>query len=708
MELLITGRTAEITAPFCDRLGQRHKVVLASEDVPTLRGRRATPFKMSPHEKGFEKLFHSYSFGAVFFFSQRPEEQNEYYDELQDLEYSLRLCSEHNISKFVYISSTSVYAGLDSFNENTEPIPVDGKGVVLSACEKLCEFYRLKHAMSVIILHTPSLFGYGETVSVAGSILSSAVKNASVRINARENQVCEFLSQEDLSEFFMRLLDDWTEEYPVINLPGASSITFGQMAQDIKTSIPSLRVSYTGLSAHIANPAVSNIARREYDWVPVYNISEEIPRIISVLRGTEDNDDRSLINKISDFFKRHKFIIRLAELLLGFFVMELLNYWTRTSVQFQYIDFRLLYVVVLGSVHGLKTGLGAALLACVSCLMGYMSNGVDWLTIAYNIDNWLPFACYVIVGAIVGYTKDKLTNDIVFVKEEKSVLEEKYIFLNELYSIALQNKGQFKNQIMSYRDSFGRIFEVTRKLNNTLPDAVFKEALSAMEDILENNTICIYSLDKYMHYGRLIVCSKKISAATTKSINLDNYGYMMKEFRDGEVWSNVQRLMGYPEYAAPIFRDGTMVALITIQKTKYEQMAMYYENLIKVLCGLIQVSLLRALEYNEHLDSEIYLPGTRIMNKEHFREVLELKVEMEEENVSEYSLLHINSSINDKAELSNLIMSTLRTTDILGEGEDGELYIILSQTNSENAQFVIKRLMDAGIRFTDRSAEESM
>lgn len=49
---------------------------------------------------------------------------------------------------------------------------------------------------------------------------------------------------------------------------------------------------------------------------------------------------------------------------------------------------------------------------------------------------------------------------------------------------------------------------------------------------------------------------------------------------------------------------------------------MYYQNLIKVLCGLIQAALLRAIEFMAYTETEQFIEGTRIMKKEAFRKVL--------------------------------------------------------------------------------------
>ena len=50
------------------------------------------------------------------------------------------------------------------------------------------------------------------------------------------------------------------------------------------------------------------------------------------------------------------------------------------------------------------------------------------LIIFYNVENWLPFACYFLIGAISGYTRDKYDDDIIYAKEEHDILEKKYNF----------------------------------------------------------------------------------------------------------------------------------------------------------------------------------------------------------------------------------------------------------------------------------------
>ena len=146
-----------------------------------------------------------------------------------------------------------------------------------------------------------------------------------------------------------------------------------------------------------------------------------------------------------------------------------------------------------------------------------------WQLVLYNIQNWLPFACYFLLGAICGYTRDKHDDAIVYAKEEYEILEDKYVFLNDLYLNVLKSKEAFNSQIIGYKDSFGKIYSVVKKLDSKLPEEVFYEAVNVLEEILKNYFVAIYSVDKSKIFARQNVCSRNCLEILPKSINLIDY-----------------------------------------------------------------------------------------------------------------------------------------------------------------------------------------
>ena len=71
MDILITGRLGMVTREMIAPLARNHQVAAASDDVEAAQlGNTATPFRLSPQNADFEKVFHSYQFQAAVFLSQ--------------------------------------------------------------------------------------------------------------------------------------------------------------------------------------------------------------------------------------------------------------------------------------------------------------------------------------------------------------------------------------------------------------------------------------------------------------------------------------------------------------------------------------------------------------------------------------------------------------------------------------------------------------
>ena len=636
MDILVTGRLAPVSASFFAPLAGQYKVVAASDDLDeAAAGKGCTPFAFSVMDEAFAKLFHSYSFEAVVYFAARPELSAPYFAEYGELEKVLGLCVEYDVKKVIFVSSTFVYEGLAAADEQTVPRPQSETAISLWACESLCGCYRRRYGLEALVLHAPCLYGRYENHSYLGGALFQAVAKGHVLLQGVQEQTLDLLSLEDLGELVMRILYDWQERLECINVPGARQLTLAELGVALTQVVKASRVAYSGQPARLYHPVASRLARQEFDWLPVADAAQELPGLAKQVNRQETEEKPRWTVRLWEFIKNNRIILRTLELALGYILMELLNRVSGTTVQFRGIDYRLLFVVLLGSVHGLKTGIAAAALASVSCLFGYLGNGMDWRVILYNVDNWMPFACYFIIGAITGYTRDKRLDDLAFARDDKEHLEQRYVFLNELYMSALENKGQYKKQIMSYRDSFGRIFEITKRLDTMMPDAIFKEALAALEDILDNRTVSIYAMNPYGTFGRLHVCSKQVIDQMPKSLDMSKLPRLKAELEKDSVWVNTDCLEQYPDYVFPIYRENQLILLVMVQEAAFEQMAMYFENLLKILCSLIEASLLRAQDYMEKFNDELYLPGSRVMKKEAFKELLRVREEMEEAVISE-------------------------------------------------------------------------
>lgn len=701
MDILLTGQLSYLTGAVSEAMiAGGHNVAYASDDIDTdYIGKKVTPFHISPCSDDFEKIFNSYNFNVVLFFSQGIYQKDARYNEYQALENLLRICTKHEINQFIYLQPK--HCGTES-----NRIPEHDLAVLFESLDTLCDYYIKSKGMSIIKLNIPSVYGYGEKGSVVGNAIYQARTTSAVHLYGAKDQRLAFISERDLGEILLRICESWTLVYDRLDIPAGDIMTFNEFGELLKGVFSTVRLSYTACPVTADTDFDGTAVKKEYDWIPIFSIRQELSDVINSAENKSAPEKVGFKEKLSAFISRHSFVVKLTELIIGFLITELLLRVTSTTVQFNYIDFRLLYIVIMGTMHGMKTGLAASALASISLLSAFISGHSKWEAVAFDIDTWLPYIFFFLVGAVTGYVKDRLRNDNRSLKREMAVLEDKYVTLNEFYMSALNNKEQYRTQIMSYRDSFGRLFEITKKLDSTTVEHVFLEALYALEGVLDNHSICIYRCEDSMQYARLIICSKEVFNITEKSLKLFELPEMMPMLADGTVWVNRDRLVGYPEYAVALYHDDKPIALITLKKATHEQLSVYYENLIKIICGLIKISLIRAIEYNSKIETEKYIPGSSILKNEYFAELIKNKEEMAQSGTSEYVLLRIDTGSMDQADVANKIIPLIRNTDEFGLGKNGELYLCLSQTNNQNIRFLLERLKKSGLNYGTVDAEE--
>ena len=122
--------------------------------------------------------------------------------------------------------------------------------------------------------------------------------------------------------------------------------------------------------------------------------------------------------------------------------------------------------------------------------------GASPLLLFYEPSNWLAFIVYFIVGAVCGYVQLRSAETVRFVQEESALLQERLQFVRRLYQDTLEDKRQFRRQILGRRDSFGKIYAVTQELNVLQPQQLYRKTVQVLESVLENQSVALYQLTR--------------------------------------------------------------------------------------------------------------------------------------------------------------------------------------------------------------------
>lgn len=622
--------------------------------------------------------------------------------ETQFLERIIQECQRSQVEKVILLSAWDSRNYCEEYGNSGEIVRREYqtiRAVEAAQTEELGRCLAEKAGLKLIVLQLPYLAGQKNGENYLGSLFGKLYNGEKISLPGHREDSVDFLSWRDLAVLLCRITDEPEDESRTYFVGSGYRHSYGDLEDALKMAVPDGQICYENNPNMIDHENGWQELRRQYGFIPRDDVMEDVGTFYQNFLLEQKSGEKGLQNRLAGYLKRGgASLFHYIEILVFFLLTELLAGYTSESVYFQYVDVRLFFVIIVGTIYGMKRGILAAVLECLVLVRKFASIGIGGIQLFYNIENWVPFVLYAMAGAITGYVKDKKTAEIEFSKKEYELLRDKYLFLNHVYHSAVQNKGEYRRQILGFKDSFGKIFDAVQKLDSDLPEKIFLDGLQTLEDILQNHTIAIYSLDSGEQFGRLMVCSRSQIAMLSKSLRLKDCQEMYEQVKQGNVWKNTSMKEGYPMYAAGVFREQTAVLLITIQEAGTGQYGMDYVNIFRIMCGLVQNSFLKVLRYEKLQEAETYYPGTQIVYPARLRHLVAVQEDMRQAGVADYLLLRLEE--RDKAVVNQRLSGVIRATDMLGASEDGTIYLVLVQANRQSIQYVEKRLTGNGIAYS--------
>lgn len=703
MNILITGNLFSLATTLAKEFSkEKNKIVIASKNAKTsfeTLNKKITAHSVNLAESISIDVLASYKFDVAIFISTREEQLSGDISEgngqlLDGLKNTLDICKRTGVKNMIYISSTEVYGDMDDALETETPQPVSINGYALFAGEQYCKHYREKYGLNTTIVRVPYVYGPDEKTSLVCQLIQKCNKQDEIIIPTSGDRSAGFLHANDVVDFIERLVTEvYQPEHDVINLSPSKGMSFYDLGNLLYEHFPNARIKYNEENIIYTRPTPVLSPRTAFDWVDVRVLQNDLPDLVKLIvkaSRPQETGYRKTWRKITEAPE----IIKWAELILGAVLMQLLSEMTGTLIQFKYVDFRLLFVVLMGLVYGMRFGIYAAVLASLSIVYTWYRLSFDWALLTHNVGNWFPFVIYFTAGLLVGYRRDKHETDLAYEKKQTNLIYDKYSFLYGVFMDIRALKDEFREQLVGYRDSFGKIFTITRELDSLEEDVVFIKALNILQDIMENENIAIYTIAGNKNFARLEVNSPVLNDRISKSLNLKDYPEVRDRIAQGTIFQNTALLDGYPAYIAPIMNGDNPVALLAIWHATYDQFSLDYSNLLKVISGLIQASLVRAALFLSASLDKMYLPSTKVLNPEAFLEAVRIRTEMKKNRIADFQLLKIELSGISYQDIYSQISDKIRANDIIGSHKDGNSYILLSQADKRTVSEIIKRLGD--------------
>ncbi len=694
MDILVTGNTGYFTKETLLEAFPGDNIVVCGHSHDDEKDDKIRWFNKPIMSEEFQRLFVTYGFESVVFVSGFVTKDNKEVGEIEELRNVFSMTQKSHIRRFVYITSDEALLDVEN-----------SANIIFDSAERICDYYAKNYQIEVKIIYTPHLICGSYKDDYFCRKFAALERKEKVEIKALEDEVAYFLGIPDLALFLKRLNENWDENRELLEDPLFEKIyltcgartTYKEIEEAILKYYPKADIKFikSGIKGRIVYG--EDKARNIYGWYAKTDACSNFGEYIEEYRKNFYQKP-SIQERLREKLKLNGKIMMVLELIAGAAFVEFYNNYSGGSVQFRMIDVRLLFVVLMASIYGTSVGAVTAFIEISSLIYAYYRQGTNVVLLFYDPGNWIPFILLMVAAAVCGYVKQKKDEDIGFVKEENQVVKAENVFISQLYQEAMEYKNQYKQDLIGSRDGFGRIFDVVKKLSTTVPEEIFAESIPVMEDVLDNRSIAIYTInDRNTRFARLNVSSEQISARLKKSINLEDYKEVLDTLEEKEIWFNHDIKEGFPTYVSGIKADGMLSVLIMIYNVEYIQMGTYYTNLIRILTGLMENFILKAWDYQRAVAARTFLEGTAITKTEYFLQQLEIQQEMADNKLTNFRLFRIMREGRDLSELDEMFHSKIRNNDIIGLGNDGNIYLLASQVDETSEGIVLKRFRDMGL-----------
>lgn len=688
MEVLVVGNTAYVDDDFCAKAfpGDHVKVVAAQD---------ARRDESSPHASWKELLQHldqAYEFERVVYLSTYLTPHTETFGDIELLRSVFRACMGRRV-QLLYIAGPAGAEGAAGGCDDdaaAASVTQTGKGIIARAANDLCRHYAARDGIQAKVLRVPYLYSASPAVTDPFLVpLFEACSCGSLALQGAADAPFPLLCAEELAVLVHRVFDSWDANFETLDVADAFGHTAGGLGEALQVLFPELTVAY-GESAGYA-PPTNDIVRVRYGWFQRYDLLRDLSTIQARWANAHTKKTNPLRAAI-DRIQMRTLPIKCLETGVAWVLFEVLEHLFSQSAQLNVLDYRLLYVVLIGTLYGLDFGLVAALLASIGLAVSYFTQyGYTFQGLFYEPSNWLPFIAYFVVGAVCGYVQLRNSEVIKVERDENELVRNRNTFLTQLYHDAIEDKRAYKRQIVGRHDSFGKIFAVTQELDVLNPRDIYRKCCELLGEILDNDTVTIYHVSGES-FTRLVAASPAISGDALRSLALDDLKPMMDgEDRSG-LWVNRKLVPGLPMFAYVMERDGAPAVFIFVRSAAEGQMTLYYQNLFRILCGLVESALGRAFDYEAVAQDKRCIAGTRVLNQDAFAQELLAAQTLADNKMGSYLLLRVVPGLEPVDELVGAIGSTIRESDAAGLVNGDMLYLLMRQANDGDLPVIQARL----------------
>ncbi len=272
-------------------------------------------------------------------------------------------------------------------------------------------------------------------------------------------------------------------------------------------------------------------------------------------------------------------------------------------------------------------------------------------------------------------TTDEMLREI---ERQKELLEEKDREIEELK-----------------KHSFERFYDIMSRLEKYTTEEVLFYTAQILSEVMDSKDVAIYTVVN-RDYARLFSATSSEARQLGNSLKYTAMGNLYNDLQSGRVYMNKDMEAGRPVMASAIYAEEEIRVILMFWGIPCQRLTETEGNRLAVTEALIQNAVLRASRYMASFRSKRYLEGTNVLNEEAFTVLVKTFFGAKAKGLTECTMLEIEMGYHEYKSISIQVANHIRQTDYMGVMEGGTLYILLCNTDPENAKVVQERLQKLG------------
>lgn len=621
-----------------------------------------------------------------------------------------------SVPKFVYISSHEVfeesYPGM--LNEEQVPSPVSTKGMLVTQGENLVIRYGETTDMDTCVIRLDHLYWMPKKRKDVGEIHAQLCLDAlkKHKVAASEKHIFSSVYISDAVYAIYEIVKKENRQHNIYHVTTSQEENEIEIAKIIqRTAARNITIKDNTIGLTQKNIMSGERIKEEFGIEARFSYEERVREIMSYMDKNRNDflkrEERegSWLQRVFGRFEKLFFtLLPFAENMVVFLLVFLLNNRTADNEYFRRVDVFLLYVILFAAFYGKRQAVLSSFLSTVGFIFrqSYYRTAIEVL-VDYNIYIWM--AQLFIVGMAVGHLRDmlKITSDDK--DEEIAFLSGQLDDIYDINSSNLKVKNILEDHIVTYDDSLGVLENLTSSLEKLNAGEAMYQAADVLCKVLDTNSISIYKVSN-SDYGRLLVATTDDARQLGKSYKYSQEDELSERLSKNEVYVNRNLRHDMPVLAYGLRHGDELEYIIMVWNLSFEKISLHQMDLLKVVGNMVQNAITRSDVYLEAISDKRYLNGTDILTEEAFEETVRMSEEISKRDYGESTLICIQSAgpvellqqnENELQRYSDIIHHSLRETDAVGVGKDGYIYILLTNSNAQEANIVTRRFATQGI-----------